>query len=186
MKPLILLGGGGHGRVVRALMEEIGATIAGVADPALSGDWNGIPVLSEDALPAPDAVDLALGVGQLPRREIRRNLFERFSAEGYHFPALVHPAAWIARDVNLDEGTQIMAGAVIQPGTRIGFGTIVNTAASVDHDCTIGAHVHIAPGATLCGDITVGDGAFIGAGAVVLQGQSIAAGHVVHAAARVG
>lgn len=186
MKPVILLGGGGHGRVVRALLEELGAEIAGVADPALSGDWHGIPVLKEDALPPPDAVELAIGVGQLPRTAIRRTLFERLSSKGYRLPVLVHPAAWIAMDVKLEDGTQIMAGVIVQPGTRIGRGAIVNTAASIDHDCEIGAHAHIAPAATLCGDVTIGEGAFVGAGAVVLPGQSVRPGQVVPAAARVG
>ena len=186
MKPVILIGGGGHGWVVRALLEELDVNIAGVADPALSGEWDGVPVLPEDALPPPDAVDIAIGVGQLPRTETRRRLFERFSAGGYRIPTLVHPAAWVARNATLAEGVQIMAGAVVQPGTTIAAGSIINTRAGVDHDCSLGAHIHIAPGATLCGDVTIGDDAFVGAGAVVLQGRTVAAGQVVPAAARVG
>lgn len=183
----IVLGGGGHGRVVRALAEAIGIAVIGVCDPALEGgDWFGLPVLGDDAALArfPPATTLLLnGIGKLPGSETRRRLQDRLSLRGYAFPALVHPFAWVAPDAVLAAGVQIMAGAVVQPGCRIGAGSIVNSRASVDHGCVLGADVHLAPGAVLCGDVTVADGAFVGAGAVILQGRRIGAGSVVAAGA---
>jgi len=66
------------------------------------------------------------------------------------------------------EGTQIMAGAVIQIDTTIGKHCIINTAASVDHDCILGDFTFIGPNVTLCGGVEIGECSFIGAGAVVL------------------
>jgi sugar O-acyltransferase (sialic acid O-acetyltransferase NeuD family) len=68
----------------------------------------------------------------------------------------------------IGEGTQVMAGAVIQMGCKIGSHSVINTAASVDHDCELGKYSFIGPNATLCGGVTVGECSFIGAGATIL------------------
>lgn len=186
--PLVMLGAGGHARVLRALLAAAGERLIGVCDPLLAAQglacWDGVPVLgADDALLgfAPEQVGVVNGLGQLVGERRRASLFARFSALGYVFPALVHPAAWVADGVLLGSGVQVMAGAVIQPGCTLGANTIVNTRAGVDHDCRIGAQVHIAPGATLCGGVTVESGAFVGAGAIVIQGLTIGAGAVVGA-----
>lgn len=179
-RPLILLGAGGHAKVMTALLRAADYPLIGVCDPALVAsavrNWEGLDVLgSDEALEhfAPDRVALVLGVGQLPVGSLRKQLYVLWRKRGYAFPALVHPTAWVAPDVELGDGVQVMAGAVIQPGCVIGENSIINTHASVDHDCRIGSHVHVAPGATLCGTVTVDGGVFIGAGATVIQGVQI-------------
>jgi sugar O-acyltransferase (sialic acid O-acetyltransferase NeuD family) len=186
--PCILIGAGGHGRVVLALARAAGMDVHAVCDPMLSAAghkvWEGLEVLAQDAaieqMP-PDGVLLLLGVGQLPTGTRREDIFSTWLRRGYRFPVLIHPHAWIAPGSRLAEGVQVMAGAVVQPDCSIGENTIVNTAASIDHDCMIGPHVHIAPGATLCGSVQIEDGAFIGAGAVVIQGVRVGAKALVSA-----
>lgn len=186
--PLILIGAGGHARVLQELTQAAGRQILGVCDPQLASQgaatWRGLPVLGGDeALNGidPAGIGLVNGLGQLVGSKIRRALHERLRTAGFTFPTLVHPAAWVASSAMLADGVQIMAGVIIQPDSRIDSDVIVNTRASIDHDCTIGQHVHIAPGATLCGGVQVGAGAFIGAGAVVTQGVRVGAGAVVGA-----
>ncbi len=108
-----------------------------------------------------------IGVGDMATRKA---LYGRL-ADRLHW--LWHPSAIVSSDLRRGRGAQIMAGAIIQPGCKIGHNVLINTRASVDHDCTIGDHVHIAPGAILCGNVTVGEGAFIGAGAVVTEGKVV-------------
>lgn len=187
-RPLVLLGAGGHARVLAALARAVGQPVLGVCDPTLAADavsrWEDLDVLGDDSaldrLP-PDSVALMLGVGQLATGSLRKRLYASWRARGYDFPALVHPAAWVAPDVVLGDGVQVMAGAVVQPGCEIGVNSIINTRAGVDHDCRIGRDVHVAPGATLCGTVVVEDGTFIGAGATVIQGLRIGACAVVGA-----
>lgn len=188
--PLILLGSGGHAKVLLALIRAAGLQIQGVCSPELAGEegreWRGVAVLGGDeALDRfdPQGTSLVNGVGQVVGSVARRQLFERFAARGFVFPVLVHPAAWVDPNVQFGQGVQIMAGAVIQPDTSIGVATIVNTGASVDHDCRIGAHVHIAPGATLCGGVTICDNAFVASGATILPGCTVGEGAVVGAGA---
>ena len=129
------------------------------------------------------AVLLVNAVGSTGDPKVRKALFDRFKRASYDFAMVLHPSAVIAADVELGEGAQIMAGAVIQPRCRIGANSIVNTRAGIDHDARIGEHVHIAPGATLCGDVTLGDGCHVGPGATLIQGVRLAAGCIVGAGA---
>ncbi|MGE0254604.1 MAG: acetyltransferase [Alphaproteobacteria bacterium] len=184
-RPVIVLGAGGHARVVADALLARRVPVLGYADPARDKGSPGpldLPVLGGDeavlSRPAQE-VRLAIGVGSTGDAGPRRRLYERFVAAGYGIVAVLHPEAVVARGVVVGRGAQVMAGAVVQPGTTIGANVIVNTAASVDHDCRLGAHAHIAPGAVLCGDVTVGDGAHVGAGAVVRPGVAIGAGALV-------
>lgn len=188
--PLVMLGAGGHAKVLLSLAEAAGWTVLGVCDPQLSCNavryWRDVRVLGgDDALDSfdPSSVGLINGVGQLVGSAARRKVFESFRAKGFSFPVLVHPAAWVDASVQLGEGVQVMAAAVIQADTRAGCNAIINTSASVDHDCHIGAHAHVAPGAILCGNVTVNDHAFIGSGATVIQGLTVGEEAVVGAGA---
>ena len=178
-RPVIVLGGGGHAKVVIDTLLAGGATVTGLCDPALSpGDKGplGIPVLGgDDALDAHPPADfvLANGIGSTGSTKLRRQVFERAKANGYAFATVVHPSASVARDVTLAEGAQVMAGAVVQPGAVLERNCLVNTGASVDHDCVIGAHAHVAPGVTLCGGVWIGPGTHLGTGACVIQGIRI-------------
>lgn len=181
-KTCVLMGAGGHARVVADLAIALGAKISGVCDPALANDgteeWQGFKVLGDDDFllsVAPDEVLLLNGVGQLPGSAIRSDLFGRFSGLGFTFPPLVHPSAWVSPTATLNAGVQVMAGAIVQAGALVGCNTIVNTSSSVDHDSRIGASVHIAPGVTVCGDVMIGDDAFVGAGATIIQGINVRA-----------
>lgn len=187
-QPLVMLGAGGHAKVLLSLIHACELSVAGICDPQLSKNgaafWNGVPVLGgDDALDKLDTAVYGLvnGVGQLPRQDMRQRLYERYRAKGFVFPFLVHPFSWVSEDVVLDDGVQIMAGAVLQPGSQVGNNSIINTRVSVDHDCRIGEHVHIAPGATLCGSVNIAPGSFIGAGATIIHGVSVGSRAIVGA-----
>ncbi|HYH23016.1 MAG TPA: acetyltransferase [Azospirillum sp.] len=176
----LLLGGGGHARVAADVARAMGLTIVGIVAPDAPA-WGGLPWLGGDEAVAgfnPADVVLINGTGAVRAQGpdgLRRRLFDSFRTRGYRFATLVHPSTVIAPDVALEEGAQVFAGAVLQPGCRIGANAIVNTRAGIDHDTDVGAYAHIAPGATLCGGVIVGEGALVGAGATVLPGVRIGA-----------
>lgn len=100
---------------------------------------------------------------------------------GQHWDVVVHQTAVIPRNLQIGEGTVIMAGAVIQPGARIGKHCIINTLASVDHDSVLEDFVHIAPGAHLCGNVHVGEGTLVGVGVGIAPNSKIPAWSIVKA-----
>ena len=189
--PVIVIGSGGHARVVIDTLLCAGRRVIGRTDrdPARGGiDIQGIPFLGDDAALAthdPATVELANGIGSTGDPSRRIAVFETFRARGFRFARVIHPSTVIAADADIGEGAQIMAGAIVQPGCRIGANAIVNTGARVDHDCTIAEHVHVAPGAVLCGDVTIGARSHVGAGAVVIQAVMIGTDCLVAAGAAV-
>lgn len=190
-RPVVIIGAGGHAKVVADTLVAMGRVVRGFLDidPARwSSTVNGLPVIGgDDALTQgnSDEVELANGIGSVRSLEVRRAAFERFRAIGFRFVTVVHPRAVVSSSARLEEGAQIMAGAIIQPNVVIGENTIVNTGAIVDHDCRIGAHCHVAPGCTLSGNVTIGDASHIGTGASVNQGVRLGTGTLVGAGAAV-
>jgi len=188
VRPLILIGAGGHAKVVATLAHATGRRFAGVCDPFLAAcgvlKWRGLPVLGDDTALirfTPDNFQLVLGIGIVSGSVLRIERHKALTLLGYRFPKLIHPAALVDESVTIGEGAQIMAGVVLQPDVRIGQNAIINTGATIDHDCKIGDHTHIAPGAVLCGGVCVGDGTLIGASATVLPNVKI--GHCCRVAA---
>lgn len=185
MSGAILIGAGGHARVLLdiaklpPLMAEI------VCDPKLAvASWYGLTVLEEEVVlrnRAGQQVKIINGIGHLAGDGLREKVYRRIKSMGYAFASAIHKTACISPCARAEEGVQVMAGAIIQSGAYVGENTIINTRASVDHDCGIGAHVHVAPGATICGGVTVGDGAFIGAGSTIIQGIKIGKNAIVGA-----
>lgn len=191
---IIVIGAGGHARVLIGILRRQGIAVAGCVDinPALHGTAvDGVPVIGGDkALFAldPGSVRLVSGQGNVPGKGAsglarRRAVFERFGQRGYQFMSVVSADTVISDTAVLEEACQVVTGAIIHPGARIGVNTIVNTGAQVDHDCVIGAHSHIAPGAVLCGGVTVGSESHVGAGAVVIPLIKIGSGAVIGAGA---
>lgn len=187
--PVIILGAGGHAKVlIDALrlqsIEPLGITDA---DPGKKGQMLfDVPVMGGDEeimKYTVETVRLVNGVGSVSVNPRRGRLFEQFKSKGYIFASVIHPSAIIAADIILSEGAQIMAGAVIQAGCHIGVNAIINTGSVVDHDCHIGDHAHIAPGATLSGEVRVGKNAHIGTGATVIHGIKIGCNALVAAGA---
>jgi UDP-perosamine 4-acetyltransferase len=193
--PFIVLGAGGHAKVVVAALQSAGDTVLSCTDvdPAKHGSTLlGVPVIGPDRSvfeTPPDQVFLAMGIGMGKSKDLlvyltRRLTIARAMADrGYRFKAIVHPSAFVSAECQLNDGAQVMAGAIIQPGCRIGSMAIINTRASIDHDCMIGEGAHIAPGATLGGEVRVGAGTLVAIGAVVLPGIVIGAGSIVGAGA---
>ena len=182
MKRLLILGGGGHGRVVADL-----AKLNGYADIAFLDDaanWNNdlFPRLGKcsEAFHYISDSDFIVAIGNAA---IRRNLQRQIEAAGGNILTLIHPRAVVASTVVIGRGSVVMAGGIINPGARIGDGVIINTAATVDHDCQVGDFAHISVGAHLCGTVKVGTGSWIGAGATVINNIAICGGCMIGAGA---
>ncbi len=190
VKPVIILGAGGHAKVLMDMLFLTEREVLGVIDPVKSrGDMIfGVPVIGDDESILnylPSEIELVNGIGSLPNKNGRWKVAESYRDKGYNFSSLVHPSAVISNDVYLDEGVQVMAGVVIQPGVRVGKDSIINTGATVDHDCIIGSMCHIAPGSNLCGSILVQDNVHIGTGASLVQGVTINSNVVIAAGSTV-
>jgi len=176
MKNIIIIGGGGHAKVVISIIKKLKTyNIIGYTDIYNNGDILGVSYIGNDnkVLNYSKQTLLALGIGQINNLDFRRKIVTYFIDEGYPFATLISPDSIINEDVKIGVGTVVMDGAVINCCTIIGGYSIINTKSSIDHDCNIGDFVHIAPGSTICGDVNIGDDTFIGAGSTIIHGIRI-------------
>jgi UDP-perosamine 4-acetyltransferase len=189
-RSVLLIGGGGHARVVLDGLLAMGRFCLGVTARE-APDLADLSYIGDDEAAFhrfPKGVEAALGVGGTPRQgasgtALRRRVYDQYVERGFHFPPVIGRGVIMAPDVVLEDGAQIIAGAILQPNVRVAANAIVNTGARVDHDTVVGRHAMVAPGAVLCGGVEIGVGAYVGAGATVLQGIRIGADAVVAAGA---
>lgn len=186
---IIVLGAGGHARVVADALIASGRRVRGFLDVSADkqgGHLMGLPVLGGDEVLGsllPDAVELANGIGSAGVMNARYRVYAAALDRGFRFATVVHPSAIVSPSATLGPGAQVMARAVIQPFATIGENSIINTGAIVEHDVFVGSHVHVSPGCILAGEVRVGDRVHVGVGAVVIQRMSIGEGSFVAAGA---
>ena len=183
---LLILGAGGHGRVV--------------ADAAAAAGWSPVAFLDDDASAAAGTRWEILGpLDSLPAKAksydgvivaiadaTRRDaLLIDIDMAGLPIATIIAPSATVSPSASLAPGCMILAGAVVQIGAQLEVGCIVNTAASVDHDCTLGRCVHVAPGAHIAGTVAIGARAWIGLGATINEGLTLGPDSTVGASAAV-
>lgn len=188
MSALLIVGAGGHGRVI--------------ADTALrTGRWSEIAWADDLA----DRTVPVLGFPVVGTRHDLSALRSRFDAAvvaigdnrwrvavtmelqalGYECPVIVAPEAVVSTHSVLGPGTVVLANAIVGVGAHTGCACILNHACTVDHDCMLGDGVHVCPGANLAGNVEIRDRAWIGIGAAVIQGVKIGMDAVIGAGAAV-
>lgn len=177
MKPqAIVVGAGGHARVVGSSLRCLGIDICGFLDLDFVGGHEeifGAPVIGNlDELRrfAPDHFDAHVAIGDNAKR---KSIVEQLHAMGYQLPPVIHPGARLNYGVRVGSGSCVCMGTSIAAAARIGEGVIVNTGATIDHEATIGDFSHIAPGSVVAGRVSVGEGVFIGMGVRVADKVSI-------------
>lgn len=190
MDKIVVIGGGGHAKVVICVLKKLGYAITGYTDNHDRGTILGIPHFGNDSdlsalIEKKQCRAAILGVGKVDTSDTRLSLQWRFTELGFAFPAICSPHAVVNEEVTLGAGSVVFDGAIVNSGTTLGVACIVNTGSTIDHDCVIGANVHLAPGVTLSGGVTVGDNCMIGTGTRIIQSLTICEGCLIGAGSTV-
>ena len=180
MNKLIIVGAGGHGKVIADIALKNGyANICFVDDNAI-GEVLGFPIIgkiSDLSKLSDSSTDFVIAIGN---NKVRQAIAETYDV---NWITLVHPSAHIAIDVTIDKGTAVMAGAIVNPSTKIGKHCIINTGAIVEHDNVIEDYVHVSPNVALGGTVRIGSLTHVGIGATVKNAITICPDCVIGAGA---
>ena len=141
MPSLLILGAGGHGKVVSEIAEDMG--------------YDKIDFLDDNSLDAIGKIyelekfknkydEAFVGVGN---NELRAELIQKLEDCGYTVPVLIHPSAYVSRSATVGKGSVIEPNAIINANSIIGIGSIISVGAIVDHNAEVGAYCHINSGA---------------------------------------
>lgn len=188
---IVVLGAGGHARVILDILIKNHWDVAGIVDRKISlkEEFEGYPILGDD-----DALHdifksgvchAAIGIGYVGHSKVRNHIYQRLKQIGYRLPNIIHPRAVIASDVSMGEGNAVCAGSVINSGAVLGNLGIINTNAVIEHEVFIGNNVHAAPGSVILGAVSIMDNSFIGANSTVIQGKRIGQNVIVGAGSTV-
>ena len=185
---LLVIGGGGHARVVTEAARAQGWRVLGFFDDDRASAIDAeTPRLGEVAsASAADTDGFALdgdpscAIVAMGSIELRSRLISELRGL---YGSVIHPSAVIAPSAQIGEGVFVSAGAIVQSRAKIEAHAIINTGAIVEHDCVIHTNVHIAPGAVLGGAVTVGRDTLVGLGARIKPGIRIGLGCTIGAGA---
>jgi sugar O-acyltransferase (sialic acid O-acetyltransferase NeuD family) len=184
---IVVIGAGGHAKVVIEAIRASGGEVAGLVDPWPATPFVlNAPVLGNDEM-LPDLWDQGLRavVVALGSNALRERVGRRMEGLGFSLPTVVHPSALISPSARLGKGAVVMAHAVVGTDVAIGALAIVNTGAVLDHDCRLDTAAHVAPGCALAGNVWVGERTLVGVGSAVRPGTRIGADAIVGAGSAV-
>lgn len=182
--PIVVLGAGGHAKVVIEALRVAGRyAVAGCIAPAGSTVLD-MPLLGgDDILPGLRARGIGHAIVAMGSNDRRLALGRRLGAMGFELGTVIHPAATVSPSARIGRGVAVLAGAVINAEAEIGDHAIINTLAVVEHGCIVGEGAHVAPRAALGGDAVLGRLSLLGIGASVVPGRRIGDQVVVGAGA---
>lgn len=179
---VILIGGGGHAKVVIDCIRASGGQVFGILDDGLLIGTSvlGVPVLGK----IEDYVQylhhpFLIAIGN---NGVRRRLSKALPVQWH---TAVHPSAVVSPYAEIGAGTVVMPRAVVNAGARVGSHCIVNTGAIVEHDNRIADFVHLSPAVSLGGTVSVGEETHVGIGATVRNNINICKGCTIGAGAAV-
>lgn len=177
MKPLILIGGGGHCKSVIDVAESAGYKILGVLDMPedVGKDILSTKIIgTDDDIPAfVDKAEFVITVGFIKSPATRIKLYNRVKEAGGKLATIIASTAYVSKYATIGEGTVVMHHALVNAGAKVGDNVILNSYANIEHDVVIGNQCHISTGTMVNGDCKVGDNCFIGSQSVLANGITI-------------
>lgn len=175
MNRCVILGCGGHGRVVLDILRQSGGVeLAGFVDSnreVVGRHVDGLKVLgTPDDLPRlRNEHGITQAIVAVGYNGVRRNFAEQLSVQGFQLISAIHPSANIASTATIGRNTVIAAGALVCAHCQVGDSVILNTGSIVDHESIVGTASHVCPGARIAGRVVIESGAFVGIGSTVIQ-----------------
>jgi sugar O-acyltransferase (sialic acid O-acetyltransferase NeuD family) len=173
LRPLAIIGAGGHAVSVANVALSAGFTISHFIDKNKQGLYLfGHRIIGHlNELDNAENFSFAIAVGDNAVRErIYKDLV--LAMPNLHFPPLVHSSV-ISFVAEIGEGTVVMPKAIIGPNSKVGKFCLINTQASLDHDCVMFDFSSLAPAAVTGGTVTIGLRSAVSIGAIIKQGLII-------------
>ena len=161
MKKLLIVGAGGHGKVVAEVAQDCGYEQIAFLD---DNSPEAIGTVAEMEKFTEQCYDAFVGIGN---NQLRANILKRLKNARYHIPVLIHPTAYISKTAEIHPGTVVEPKAIVNTSAVIEEGCIISVGAIVDHDTKLEQCVH------------VNAGAIVKAGATVKAYRKLEAGEVI-------
>ena len=180
-KPLIIIGGAGHGSVIEACIKD--NRKHGILEWDLKGFCNdfdttvdGYPVLgkiSDISQLLKEGYWFIWGIHLIANNYKTAELYDSINLPKERLATIIHHTAFVDDTVIIEPGCFIMYNAYIAPRTHIGESTMIKSNTNIGHDVSIGRLSHIAMGSTIVSCVNIGQCADVAVSATVLAHNSI-------------
>jgi sugar O-acyltransferase (sialic acid O-acetyltransferase NeuD family) len=191
MKPLILIGGGGHCISCIDVIERTGQyKILGILDlPEKNGQW----VLNYRVVGTDNDIDNFLSscndylitLGQIKTSSTRERLFDLVKAKGGNLPVIKSPLAYVSVNSEIREGSILMHHALINSGAKVGICCIINSKALIEHEASVGDFCHVSTASVINGQAEIGNSCFVGSNSVVGNNIKIVSNVIISAGSKI-
>lgn len=186
---LLILGCGGHGKVIADVaekcnqFEEISFLDKKFLSSNFSKDINSKKVIGDISKKNLEKFSTQfnhafVGIGD---NVFRNKWLKIINKIGFIVPTIIDPSAEVSKYAFLEKGSFINTNVVIQCNVKIKSGCILNTASTIDHDSNIEEGVHISPGVNIGGNVNIGKSTWIGIGSKIINNINIGENVIVGA-----
>jgi sugar O-acyltransferase (sialic acid O-acetyltransferase NeuD family) len=186
MKKSIVIGTGGHSRVIIDALEKNNQNIYGFIELNFNkhssnekifgykilGNINNIKDFSKYDF------NFYLAIGDSNNR---KDVFTSLKKYNFNYPKLIHPSAIVSSRASIKKGSFINAGSIINAGVLINNFCIINTGSTIDHESKVGSFSQICPGVNVAGRVKIGSNCFIGIGSKLIENISIKSNVIIGA-----
>ena len=168
----ILIGAGGHGKVVLDAVlsnPKTNIKIIGFLDDGEIKEIAGIKKLGNirDSIKYKDKkFHIAIG-NNMFREKLSKEIGED------NLVTIIHKTAYVSSMSNVGNGSYIGAMTVINPQCKIGKGCIVNTGTIVEHDCYIGDYSHLSYRVLVGSESKISSSAMIDMGKILERNSNV-------------
>ena len=192
MKPIILIGGGGHCISCIDVIEMTKEfSILGIIDSSkkkgtktldyeVIGDDNDIEILSKTC------VNFLITIGQIKSHLIRQEIYLKLKKLNLKLPIIISPLSYVSRYADINEGTIVMHDAIINAGAKLGKCNIINSKSLIEHEVLVGDFCHISTSSIVNGQTVIEDNCFIGSNSVLVNNIKIKKNTIIPAGKRIG
>jgi sugar O-acyltransferase (sialic acid O-acetyltransferase NeuD family) len=183
-KKIIIIGAGGHAKSIIDVIEKTKKFKILFLIDKYEGNINSYKVLrsNKNILHYKKYTkNIVIGIGQIKEYKIRKKIFDKFKKNGYNFPIIKSPMAYISRQAIISEGTIVMHQALINANAKIGKNCIINTKALIEHDVEVGDNCHVSTNVILNGSCKINKNTFIGSGSIIFNNVNVSSGKVIPA-----
>lgn len=180
-KPLIIIGGSGHGSVIEACIKD--NRKHGFNEWDLKGFCNdydmevdGFPVLGnlkDIPLLLKNGFYFIWGIHLIANNVKTLELYNSLAIPKDRLATVIHHTAFIDDSVVIEPGCLVMYNAYIAPRTHLGESTMIKANTNIGHDVIIGKCSHIAMGSIVVSCVKIGTCSDVAVGSTVLANVNI-------------
>lgn len=188
MKNVVIIGAGGLGREIAAMMirhySEQYNLLGFVDDGKTPHDTvNGAYVLGGlDWLASQGQIAVVIALG---KPAVRKAVYEKIKHLPLEFPNIIHPQARLhyPQFIEMGQGNIICDSAILTVNVSLGHFNLINLQATLGHDMVLHNYNTLMPAVHISGGAEIHSEAFIGTGANLIKATKVGSKAVVSAGA---